>query len=441
MSQTNPVTPAPLPAKGRKLFLSRPVLSWGLNDVANTIFSSNIVTLFFPFYLTQVIGGDARMDQVASTFITYSNALSGLLIVLLSPLYGVWMDRTGRKKSLMVPFTLLAIGFTLLMALSANWYSSASFLGLPLAVVGVLFFFVIAKFFFSSSVVFYDAMISDLGNSREIPLISGFGVALGYIGTLIGLSVYPLASGQQYEQTFLPSALLYLLFALPLILFYKEAAPAPRSGMQTGFLSGYKEIAATFKEMKKYRPIFLFMVAYFFFNDALQTAISVMAVYAKTVVGFSTVRFLVLYLVATVSSIFGSFVFGYLTRKYGAKRAVVYVALLLIVAIGLGTTAVNEPMFWAAGVIYGISMGSMWVTSRTLIVELSPPDKRGQFFGLFAFSGKVSSIVGPLLYGTITFLLQDQGTLASRVALGSLLVMVVIGLIVHKRIPEQHETV
>jgi len=98
-------------------------------------------------------------------------------------------------------------------------------------------------------------------------------------------------------------------------------------------------------------------------------------------------------------------------------------------------------MFWAAGVIYGISMGSMWVTSRTLIVELSPPDKRGQFFGLFAFSGKVSSIVGPVLYGTITLLLQDQGTLASRVALGSLLVMVVIGLVVHKRIPEPEKTV
>ncbi|WP_068774232.1 MFS transporter [Paenibacillus sp. FJAT-26967] len=440
MAQTNPAPQVPPPAKGRKLFLSRPVLSWGLNDLANTIFSSNIVTLFFPFYLTQVIGGDARLDQVASTFITYSNALSGLLIVLLSPLYGVWMDRTGRKKGALVPFTLLAIAFTMLMALASSWGSGAYVLGMPAGIASVLLCFVIAKFFFSSSVVFYDAMISDLGGPKEIPLISGFGVALGYFGTLIGLAVYPLASGQHYEQTFMPSALLYLLFSLPIILFYKESSGEKKSAaVRTGFLSGYKEIITTFKEMKKYRPIFLFMVAFFFFNDALQTAISVMAVYAKTVVGFTTDRFLILYLAATVSSIFGSFIFGYITRRYGAKSAVTSVAVLLIAAIALGTLAVNETMFWAAGVIYGISMGSMWVTSRTLIVELSPPDKRGQFFGLFAFSGKVSSIAGPLLYGTLTYTLQDYGTLASRIALGSLLIMVIIGLFVHARIPKENK--
>lgn len=427
------------PMQARKvwtLFFSLPIFAWAMYDFANTIFSSNIVTVFYPFYLKETLGKSEELNQIASTFITYSNAISSLFLVLLSPLFGVWIDRTGKKKAYLVPFTLIAIAATLLMGASALWHTDQQWMGLNTSILGVIFFFMVAKFFYNSSLIFYDSMISDLGNAREIPIISGVGVAVGYVGTLVGLVVFPLINGNHFENTFIPSALMFLIFSLPIMLFYKEKPRKLVSGKKS-LLSGYREIWATFKEARKYRAAFLFMIAYFFFNDAIATAIAVMAIYANTVMGFTTGQFILLYLVSTVSSIIGSFLFGYVARNIGPKRAVTIVAFILIIAISLAAFATSQSIFWVAGSLYGVSMGAMWVTSRTLIVELTPEEKRGQFFGLFAFSGKVSSIVGPALYGTITWALASSGNLASRVALGSLLILVVIGLFVHMRVPQK----
>ncbi|WP_426448758.1 MFS transporter [Paenibacillus sp. S-38] len=435
-----PASAADTSRRGAALFLSLPILAWALYDFANTIFTSNIVTIFFPFYLKEAVGGSETANQIAGTFITYTNALSSLFLVLLSPLYGVWIDRTGRKKMYLVPFTLVCVASTVLMGAAAGyWQTDRTLAGLPLSLAAVLLLFMIAKFTYNSCLVFYDAMISDLGRDKEIPLISGFGVAVGYIGTLVGLGVYPLVGDGGFHRSFIPSALLFLLFSLPLFLGYKEPPAKPAAGPKPSFFSGYREIAATFREARSYRAVFQFMIAYFFFNDAVATAITVMGVYATSVIGFSTSKFILLYLVSTVSSIIGSFFFGYVTRSLGAKRSVSLVALVMTASIALASLAFSEAVFWAAGSLYGVAMGAMWVTSRTMIVELTPPERRGQFFGLFAFSGKVSSIVGPLLYGSITWALADYGNIASRIALGSLLVLVLIGLLFHLRVPYERE--
>lgn len=414
--------------------MSLPIFAWAMYDFANTIFSSNIITVFFPFYMSEKLGDSEQMNQIASTFITYSEALASIFLVIFSPLFGVMIDRTGKKKAYLVPFTLIAIFGTLLMGVFAMWQTDTQWFGLELSIIAVLVAFVIAKFFYNSSLVFYDSMISDLGNSSEIPIISGYGVAMGYVGTLVGLIAFFFVVDNKFENTFIPSALMFLLFSLPLFLLYKER-PNPSPNADKSFLSGYKEIWITFKEARNFKGILLFLFAYFFFNDAIATAISVMAIYARAVFEFTTGQFILLYLVSTISAIIGSFIFGFVTKQIGAKKAVTIVSLLLILAIILAAVANVQGLFWFAGSLYGIAMGAMWVTSRTLIVELTPEDKRGQFFGLFAFSGKVSSIVGPIIYGTITWALAEQGNLASRIAIGSLMILVLIGLLFHIRIP------
>lgn len=415
------------------LYFSLPVLSWALYDFANTIFSSNIITIFFPFYLQETVGGSEQLNQIASTFISYANAAASLLLVLFSPLFGVLIDRTGRKKRYIVPFTLICVLCTLFMGFAASADFGKSVFGLPVSLVLVILLFVAAKFFFHSSLIFYDTMLADLGTKEEIPLLSGFGVAVGYIGTLAGLAVYPFIGDGNFHRAFIPTALLFLIFSLPLMLTGREQRLLP-SAEKKSFISGYREVLATFKEMKNHRIIFLFMIVYFFLNDAIATAIAMMAVYAKAIVGFSSGQFILLYLVSTVASIIGSFLFGYITKTLGAKRAINVVGIILLAALFTGTFAVNEAMFWVAGSLFGVSLGAVWVTSRTFIIENTPEEKRGQFFGLFAFSGKVSAMVGPFIYGTITLVLADYGNIASRTALGSLMILVLIGLLVHRRI-------
>lgn len=420
-----------------RMYITLPIISWALYDFANTIFSSNINTIFFPFYLQEATGGSPVLDQLASTFISYSNALASFFLVLFSPLFGVMIDRTGKKKKYIVIFTIISVAATMLMGIFASSNLSGKILGLPTYLALVILCFIIAKFFFHSSLVFYDTMISDLGEKKDMPLISGFGVAVGYIGTLVGLSVYLFVGDNGFHKAFIPSAILFFLFSLPLFIFVKDKPYKVKK--KESFLSGYKEIYRTFKEIRQYRAIFTFMIAYFFLNDALATTIAMMAVYAKTIVGFSTGKFILLYLVSTVSSIIGSFVFGYITKAKGAHKAVKYVGMLLVIALIIGTFAVNELMFWIAGSMFGIALGSMWVTTRTYIVELTPENKRGQFFGLFAFSGKVSSILGPFIYGSITLIFANYGNLASRLALGSLIIMTLVGLYIHTRIKENEE--
>lgn len=419
---------------GWKLYFTLPIFSWALYDFANTIFSSNVNTIFFPFYMTEAIGNNEVLNQIASTFVSYANAIASFFLVIFSPLYGVMIDRTGQKKKYIAVFTVIAAVSTIMMGIFGGANLAGKWFGMPVPLVLVLILFIIAKFFYHSSLVFYDAMISDLGTKQEIPLISGFGVAIGYVGTLVGLTVYPFVGDDGFHEAFTPTGIMFLIFSLPLFFFIKEKPlPSPK---KESFLSGYREIAATFKEMKAHKNIFTFMVAYFFLNDALATTIAMMAVYAKTIVGFSTGQFILLYLVSTVSSIIGSFIFGYVTKRTGARLAVYYVGILLLAALIIACFAVNGAMFWIAGSMFGVALGSMWVTTRTYIVDLTPEDKRGQFFGLFAFSGKVSSIIGPLLYGSITLIFADYGNIASRLALGSLIILTVVGLLIHRRIRE-----
>ncbi|MGG6437696.1 MFS transporter [Saccharococcus caldoxylosilyticus] len=420
---------------GWKLYVSLPVLSWALYDFANTIFSSNVNTIFFPLYVSETVGKSESLNQIASTFISYANALASFFLVVFSPLYGTWIDRTGRRKKWLGIFTALSVAATLLMGV-AGYSNRADFMfGLPASFVITVLLFVAAKFFYHSSLVFYDSMISSLGNKQEIPLISGFGVAVGYVGTLVGLAVYPFVGEKDYYRAFIPSALLFLLFSLPLFFFVKEEAALLKR--KAGFFAGYRDIYATFTEMKKYQNIFTFMIAYFFLNDAVATTIAIMSVYAKAIAGFTAGEFILLYLVSTVSSIIGSFLFGYITRSKGAKKAVLYVGILMCIALAIGALAFSKLSFWIAGSLFGVSLGAMWVTSRTYIVELSPQDKQGQFFGLFAFSGKVSAIIGPAIYGSITLVFHSYGNIANRLAMGALLVMVLLGIFFLRKVKPQ----
>ncbi|MBN6889233.1 MFS transporter [Cytobacillus horneckiae] len=421
-----------------RLYLTLPIMSWAFYDFANTIFSSNINTIFWPFYMQEVVGNNEVLKQVANTFIAYANALASFFLVLFSPLFGVMIDRTGRKKKYIIIFTIISVAATALMGVFAMSGLNGTIFGLPVFLALVILCFIIAKFFFHSSLVFYDSMISDLGAKEEIPLISGFGVAIGYLGTLLGLSVYLFVGDGDFHRAFIPTAILFLVFSLPLFFFVKDKPK--KAAEKSSFISGYKEIYKTFKEMRSHKTIFTFMIAYFFLNDAIATTIAMMAPYATTIVGFSAGQFILLYLVSTISSIIGSFIFGYITKAVGANRAVKYVGVLLLVALIIGTFAINELMFWIAGSMFGIALGSMWVTTRTYIVDLTPEDKRGQFFGLFAFSGKVSSIIGPLLFGTITLVFAEYGNIASRLGMGSLIILTIIGLVVHLRIKENPQT-
>lgn len=417
-----------------ELYLTLPILAFALYDFANTIFSANIVTLFFPQYITEMVGTNPRLEQIASTVIAYANAVAAILLIAFAPLYGVMMDRTGRRRRYVILFTLLCVTASVGMGIFGGMDTTRWF-GLPNGLVLTILFFVAAKFAFNSGNVFYDAMLSSLGNKKEIPLISGYGVALGYMGTLFGIfSVLLIIGDGAVHHTFWLSGLLFLIFALPLFLINRDPPRAQKP--KQAFLKGYRDIYRTFVEAREYPSIFYFMIAYFFVNDALATAIAMMQPYATTVVGFEPGTFLIIFMVATLFSIIGAIVFSFINRGFGSKRTFVIIAVLLAVAVAIAAIPLPMWTFWIAASLFGVAMGSTWVVSRTMIIELSPEGKEGQFFGLFAFSAKMSAVIGPFIYGSITLILADYGVLASRMAITSLIVMIVIGILFHLKVKE-----
>src|SRR5699024_2722859 len=150
-------------------------------DFANTIFSANIVTLFFPQYITEIIGTDARLEQISSTVIAYANAASALFLILFSPLFGVLMDRSVKRNKYIIICKLQTVRESVLMGLLDDT-NNGTVLGIPNGLFLTIMMFVFVKFTYSSGNVFYDGMQSSLGSKKEVPLISGFGVALGYLG-------------------------------------------------------------------------------------------------------------------------------------------------------------------------------------------------------------------------------------------------------------------
>ncbi|UTH13910.1 MFS transporter [Macrococcus equipercicus] len=419
-----------------RLMLSVPVLSWALYDFSNTIFSANIITLFFPQFVTEQLGKDPVTEQLASTWIAYSASAAALLLIILSPIYGVYIDRTNKKKRWIIWFSLLVFISTVLMGITYDSQLNGKVFGVPLSFLLIIILFTIAKFSYNSSLVFYDAMMSRLAPKEDHAIISGFGVALGYLGTLVGvLSIMWLVGMDHPGDTFIPTALLFLLFSIPIFLYGRDGAdPSTTVQQSSSLLSGYQEVVTTFKMAKNEPAIYLFLIVYFFLNDALATAISMMQPYATTVVGFSNSAFIGIFMMATVFSIIGAFVFGYISKRIGSVKALQWVALILMLALVLASLPLAKEWFYLCAILFGIAMGSIWVISRTLIIELSPEGHEGQFFGLFSMSGRLSAVMGPFIYGTITWVFSDYGPLASRLAILSLFVMALFSFFMHFRV-------
>ncbi len=415
-----------------RLLLSVPVLSWALYDFSNTIFSANIITLFFPQFVTEQLGTNPVQEQIASTWIAYSASIAAFFLILLSPLYGVYIDRTNKKKKWIIIFTLIVFGCTYLMGYVNSIALKQSVFGLPAAFLLTIILFTIAKFTYNSSLVFYDAMMSSLSQKEDHSVISGFGVALGYLGTLVGvLGVTALVGKGPTAETFIPTAILFLIFSLPIFIFGRDG---DREVKREKTVNGYQEVWETFKLARQEPAIYVFLIVYFFLNDALATAISMMQPYATTVVGFSNSQFISIFLIATVFSVIGAFIFGYIAKHIGSARALQWVALVLMIALVLASLPLAKEWFYVCAILFGVAMGSIWVISRTLIIELSPAEHEGQFFGLFSMSGKLSAVIGPFIYGTITWLLSDYGAMASRVAILSLFIMALGAFILHFKV-------
>lgn len=400
------------------------VFSWALYDFADTIFSMNVVSRYFPLFIVADLGAPEWAFPVALSF-------SMACVAAAAPGLGALSDRAGRRKPFLTVSSLACAGLTAAMMLPAAMGGGTRAILLAAALL------VGANFFYQTALVFYYALLDGVSQGVSRARVSALGTALGYVGSIAGIALtWPFVSAavhgkapaalqsfadalsvQTFAATgaeilrgnvFLPTAALYVLFALPCLLLVRDAV-APSSAEHvsaSALLRSPARLREALRDIMARPAAVRFMLANFFLLDAVHTVIAFMAVYAANAVGMGDDSMNTFFMAATVFAMAGSFAYGRFAEKKGAHAGMHLCFANWAVGIALALAAWNEPVFWVAGVFIGMGLGGVWTVARVRLLELVPPEEAGKFFGIYVLTGKCSAIVGPALWGLTVWLLD-----------------------------------
>lgn len=382
------------------------IFSWTLFDFANTAFYVIVLTVAYPLYFREVVVAD-RPDSDFLWGATFS--LSMLVVALLSPILGAAADQGAGKKRFLLFFTLLSVAATALL-----FYVEAGMI-----LTGMLLV-ILANIGFEAGLVFYDAFLPEITTERSYGRVSGYGFAMGYVGSLVTLLVsLPLLQGGfgsenllNVRLSFVLAAGIFLAFSLPLFLV------VPDRQIQGAFTWGYvhsgiQRVKSTFQHLRTYKNVARFLVAYFVYADAINTVIIFSSLFARHTLQFSISEIVLFFAVVQTSAMIGSVVFGILSDHIGQKRTLTITLLLWLIIIILAFFVEDKQTFFIVGILAGSAMGSSQSVSRSLLALITPIDKKTEFFGFFSFFGKASAILGPFVFGYISSLTTQRTAIAS----------------------------
>jgi len=394
---------------------ARVAVAWALYDFANTIFSFAVVSSAIGLWL---IADDRFGERDGNFVLSLAVVVSVGINALVSPILGALSDRGGRRLPYLLFFTLLCIVPT-------------AFIGWSAPVLGVVLF-VIANFAYQAALIYYDATLKNVSRPETRGRLSGIGVGVGYGGTIFA-GLFMLALGVGVDDRFLVAAMLFAVFAIPIFVFVHESGPIGRVGLNDVFGS-LAQCVTTVRHAREVPGLLRFLVARFFYSDAVNTIIVVMSVVTTRAKGMSDAQALMVLLLLTVVAIFASFGWGRLVDRLGPRRTLMIVLTSWAVGLVLGaiSLSVDGPigiaMFLIAGAILGSGLGGVQVADRVLMVRLSPPERIGEFFGLYGLVGKGSQVIGQLLYGVTLLLFFDAlGVGAYQLAVMTLLGTMLLG--------------
>lgn len=401
-------------------------LSWALYDFANTIFSYGIVSYAIGLWSVDRFGESG--GQVA---LAVATALSVGLNALVSPVLGAMSDRTGRRLPYLLVFTALTIVCTAAIGLVtyATGLSIVAYLGLAL--------YIVANFSYQAALIYYDATLPDVATSGGIGRMSGVGVAIGYLGTiLIAGLILVLGSGSN-PLTFFMVAVLFAAFAAPIFLRVREIERPRQPFRLSDAARSWSQVATTVRHGRQIPGLLRFLVGRFFYTDPVNTAIVIMAVFSTEAIGLTKGGANLVLLMLTVVAVVASFGWGRAVSAWGPKRTLLIVLSSWCVGLLVIASSLSLPTFLVGGILLGSGLGGVWTSDRVYLVRLAPSAQVGEFFGLYGLVGKLSAVIGPLMYSTlVALLLGPLGKSAYQVAILSLLVLMIVGLAFIRGVPE-----
>jgi UMF1 family MFS transporter len=406
---------------------------WAMYDWANSAFATVVMAGFFPVFFKDY--WNAGLDPVDSTFrLGVANSLASLLIVLLAPLLGAVADRLARRKAMLLAFALLGSLMTagLYLAGQGEWQLA-------------MFLYVFAMIGFSGSNIFYDSLLPFVSHDRDMDRTSALGFSLGYLGggLLLSLNVgmvwhpewFGLADpASAVRASFLVVAAWWMLFSTPLFLLVEEPGGDGSVLSVQVLLAGFKRIWRTLHEVRRLQNIWLFLVAYWLYIDAVDTIVRMAVDYGLSL-GFNQNDLILALLLTQFTGFPSALLFGRLGSRFGAKTGIFAGLLIYVLVTVWASVMTTAAEFYYLAVLIGLAQGGVQALSRSLYARMIPAGRSAEFFGFYNMMGKFAAIIGPVLMGWIGVLSGNP-----RTGILSLLVLFTAGAVLLVKVKESGPT-
>jgi UMF1 family MFS transporter len=439
------------------------VFIWSLYDLANTVYSMIIVSLIINQYVL-IIGQRVNGFTYAKSEMIFATVVMAMQIIIAigMPIAGALSDYAGKRK----PFVIVLTGIILIFA---------SLLGIFQSLWLVLLFYVIANMAYQWSLAFYDSMLPFIAAPRHAGKVGGFGVAFGYLGTIIGIAAMLVLSsiwgsprsnpddgwvkfGYLDEWwTYVIAMGIFLIFALPFFFVKERKKKGETPPMKQVIKGSFKQLGTTFRDIRQHREMFKFIIGYFLIVEVANVVIIKMILIVTDGMGmdYSFANYFII--IATLSAVIFTYPVGIFADKKGAKATFVMVCGFWIIAL---TISIVASMLWSPiavpemlggaegngwsfpfimvlmmGILAGPALGGTWVAQRYMVIELAPKEKFGEYMGFSKLSGKISASIGPIIWAAIIALSDPKGAnwdmnVTYALAVGVVGLIMIAGLVV-----------
>lgn len=403
--------------------------SWIMYDWANSAYSVIITVAVLPIFYKSLTTGSGIAPHVADSYWGYATSAATLIIALIAPLLGALGDYKNFKMRLFKFFFLTGAVTTALLSFTDSWQL-------------LLAFYMITIIGYSGANIFYDAFLVDITTEERMDKVSTYGFAMGYIGgstipyiisvMLITFSDFlGISRDAAVKASFLLTSFWWIAFSIPMARNIKQVYSVERTG--NIMRESFKRLTGTLRLMKHNRNLPLFLVAYFFYIDGVNTIMHMAAVFGDSIGLISTTLMLALLVVPVVSFPF-TILYGRLARRFGSKIMIIIgISVYLAVCI-LAFRMTSEIEFWILAVLVATSQGGLQALSRSFYGKLIPKENSNEYFGFYNVLGKFSAIMGPALFG-----LFSQLTGQSRFGILSITILFIIGALVLMKVSEKQQ--
>lgn len=401
------------------------IFVWSLFDFANSTYATIIVAFVFAVFFKSVIAGGL---PIGDFYWSLGINISMIISAVLNPVCGAISDLSSNKKKFLFFFTMMSVIATCLMYLTG-----------PGTILFAIFLFVISNIGFQTGMTFYDAFIPEITTPENYNKVSGIGYAVGYLGSLISVFlVFPLKDNPNL--LFAVTGILFLLFSLPLFLFLKEKKNVLPPVDVNYIKYGFTKVKNSLAHIGSRPDLKNFLLSFFFYIDSVNTIIFFAGIFASTTLGFTITQLAIFFILVQITALIGSLVFGKIGDKIGEIKSIkinIFFWLIIILAIFIfvnkdsyiyiGDTAIH--LFYVIGSFAGFFLGSTQSLSRSVMSHLLPVENKAEYFGFYALLDKTSTLLGPLLFGLVSWLSGDQ-----KLAVLLLILLFLIGIIFLNRV-------